>query len=165
MLSRDNTEEKFESLLRVLEPKLQTIRSLPTRSKDRRALYASAGLGHVIPLSLLGNGVNRLSAIYSRALGAGAKVLLIDEVENGLHHGALLELWRGLKELADKEGTQIFATTHSMECIAAASEVFGASADSGLSLHRIEDVKGVPTAISVDAALLAGMLEDGFEIR
>jgi hypothetical protein len=70
-----------------------------------------------------------------------------------------------LKELTDKEGAQIFATTHSMECIAAASEVFGATADAGLSLHRIEDVKGVPTAISVDAALLAGMLEDGFEIR
>jgi predicted ATP-dependent endonuclease of OLD family len=165
MLKNDGTEQKFESLLRVLEPKLQTIRSLPTDSKVRRALYANTGLGKAIPLALLGNGVNRLSAIYSRALGAKASILLIDEIENGLHHGALIELWKGLKELSDKEGTQIFATTHSMECIAAASEVFGAKPASALSFHRIEDVNGVPSAISIDAALLAGILEDGFEIR
>ena len=120
----------------------------------------------MIPLSLLGQGVLRLTSIFIRALGAKADILLIDEIENGLHHGALVELWKGLKELSDKEGTQIFATTHSMECIAAASQVFGAGPDAGLSFHRIEDdAKAVPKAISINAALLAGILEDGFEIR
>ena len=165
MLKSDGTEKKFESLLQVLAPQLQSIRSLPTGSNNQRALYAHAELGKAIPLALLGNGVNRLSAIYSRALGAKADILLIDEIENGLHHGALVELWKGLKELSDREGTQIFATTHSMECIAAASQVFGAGADAGLSFHRIEDVKGVPMAISIDAERLASVLETGFEIR
>ena len=165
MLRSDGTEQKFESLLKVLAPHLQSVRSLPAGPNDQRALYAHTGLGQAIPLALLGNGVNRLSAIYSRTLGSKAKIVLIDEIENGLHHSALVELWKGLKELSDKEGTQIFATTHSMECIAAASQIFGASPDAGLSFHRIEDVKGVPTAISIDAALLAGILEDGFEIR
>lgn len=172
MLRSDGAEQKLEDLLRVLAPQIKTIRSLPTKSNPSvngqapiRALYANVGLGEAIPLALLGNGVNRLSAIYSRTLGSKAKVVLIDEIENGLHHSALVELWEGLKELSEKEGAQIFATTHSMECIAAASAVFGSGADAGLSFHRIEDVKGIPTAISADATVLAGILEDGFEIR
>ena len=156
-------EKTFEARLRSVEPKLESVRALQPESK--RVLFADVGLPEMIPLSLLGQGVLRLTSIFIRALGAKADILLIDEIENGLHHGALVELWKGLKELSDKEGTQIFATTHSMECIAAASQVFGTGPDAGLSFHRIEDVKGVPTAISIDATLLAGILEDGFEIR
>ena len=156
-------EKTFEARLRSVEPKLESVRALQPDSK--RVLFADVGLPEMIPLSLLGQGVLRLTSIFIRALGAKADILLIDEIENGLHHGALLELWKGLKELSDKEGTQIFATTHSMECIAAASQVFGAGQDAGLSFHRIEDVKGVPTAISINAERLASVLETGFEIR
>ena len=156
-------EKIFEARLRSVEPKLESVRALQPDSK--RVLFADVGLPEMIPLSLLGQGVLRLTSIFIRALGAKADILLIDEIENGLHHGALVELWKGLKELSDQEGTQIFATTHSMECIAAASQVFGAGPDAGLSFHRIEDVKGVPTAISINAERLASMLEIGFEIR
>ncbi len=157
-------EKVFEARLRSVEPKLESVRALQPESK--RVLFADVGLPEMIPLSLLGQGVLRLTSIFIRALGAKADILLIDEIENGLHHGALLELWKGLKELSDKEGTQIFATTHSMECIAAASQVFGAGPDAGLSFHRIEDdAKGVPKAISINAERLASMLEIGFEIR
>ena len=163
MILRDDTEEKLEDLLRKVEPRIKSVRSLQPNS--HRVLFAQLDFGRRIPLSLLGQGVMKLTSIFTRCLGAKADILLIDEIENGLHHGALIELWKGLKELSDKEGTQIFATTHSMECIAAASQVFGAGPDAGLSFHRIEDVKGVPTAISIDAARLASMLEIGFEIR
>ena len=156
-------EKVFEARLRSVEPKLESVRALQPES--RRVLFADVGLPEMIPLSLLGQGVLRLTSIFIRALGAKADILLIDEIENGLHHSALIELWKGLKELSDKEGTQIFATTHSMECIAAASQVFGAGPDAGLSFHWIEDVKGVPTAISINAERLASVLETGFEIR
>lgn len=49
-------------------------------------------------------------------------MLLIDEIENGLHHSALATIWEGLFLAAKEVGVQIFATTHSLECIQAAHE-------------------------------------------
>ena len=53
----------------------------------------------------------------------GSKFLLIDEIENGLHHTVQQEFWEILFELAVEYNIQIFAATHSSEMIEAFAEV------------------------------------------
>ncbi len=61
------------------------------------------GLMELIPLTQLGQGISRLFRFYSEMLLAESKIILIDEIENGIHHSALSLVWKGLAEIARKE--------------------------------------------------------------
>ena len=61
-------------------------------------------------------------------------VVLVDEVENGIHHSVLSKVWKSIATAAERFDTQIFATTHSYECIEKAYEALGAE---GFRFHRI----------------------------
>ena len=63
---------------------------------------------------------SKLLNLYCAMLISKAKVLLIDELENGLYYSILPQIWRGIATLAESEQIQVFATTHSRECILAA---------------------------------------------
>ena len=44
------------------------------------------GLSELLPLAQVGQGVYRLATILADIIGENTAVLLIDEIENGLHH-------------------------------------------------------------------------------
>ncbi len=44
-------------------------------------------------------------------------ILLIDEIENGIHYSVLPQLWRFVFQSAKRNNIQVFATTHSWNCI------------------------------------------------
>jgi AAA15 family ATPase/GTPase len=85
----------------------------------------------------MGQGFNRLLDIYSEIIAAEAKVLLIDEIENGLHHATLSTVWRGLLLAAREVEVQIFATTHSLECIRAAHEAMSEQPNYDLTVIQL----------------------------
>ena len=45
--------------------------------------------------------------------------LFIDEIDNGIHHSKLDKLWNIILIIAKEQNVQVFATTHSKECIKA----------------------------------------------
>ncbi len=45
------------------------------------------------------------------------KVIYIDEVENGIHYTLLDKLWEIILTVSKEQNVQVFATTHSKECI------------------------------------------------
>jgi AAA15 family ATPase/GTPase len=49
--------------------------------------------------------------------------LLIDEFENGLHYSIQEKIWSLLFEMAEKLDIQVFATTHSWDCIESFAKV------------------------------------------
>ncbi len=44
-------------------------------------------------------------------------MLLIDEIETGIHHTLHADLWRVVLNAAHELGVQVFATTHSWDCV------------------------------------------------
>jgi AAA15 family ATPase/GTPase len=85
--------------------------------------------------------VYRLLVILADIIGESPDVVLIDEVENGLHHSIHEQVWSGLAETAEKLDVQIIATTHSEECLNAAHNAFLGRKDYDLSviqLFRVE---------------------------
>lgn len=115
-----------------------------------------------MPMTVLGEGSRRLFQI-AMPISLEPHLLAIDEIENGFHHSALPLVWKLLRE-APLE-TQIFATTHREENIAAAAQAFVDAKDDGLRIIRIDKTPMGHRAVSYTAerALLA--LEDGLEIR
>ena len=155
--------KKVEALLRHIDPRLQAIESLQTGQAP--LLYADIGLHEMIPVTNLGAGFCRLMDIYAELIAGEAKVLLIDEVENGLHHTVLPTVWKGLIAAANELDVQIFATTHSNECILAADQAARESAPYELNLIRLDRVKDDIKATVMDEKTIATAKELGWELR
>ncbi|MBX7212024.1 MAG: ATP/GTP-binding protein [Verrucomicrobiaceae bacterium] len=157
-------KKKVEKLLKNVDPRLESIESLQT-GNGAPLIYADVGLPEMIPVSHLGEGFCRLLDIYSELLAGDAKVLLIDEIENGLHHSVLPIVWKGLIAAANELDVQIFATTHSAECIFAADQAARESPPHELNLIRLDRVNGDIKATVMDDKTLATAKEFNWELR
>ncbi len=63
--------------------------------------------------------MNRLLGLALALVNAKDGILLIDEIESGLHYSVQPDMWRLIFETAAKLNVQVFATTHSLDCIRA----------------------------------------------
>ncbi|MEI2722323.1 MAG: AAA family ATPase [Verrucomicrobiota bacterium] len=156
-------KKQVEGLLQKIEPRLQAVETLQTGSEP--LLYADVGLSEMIPVTQLGQGFSRLLDIYSEIVAAEAKVLLVDEIENGLHHSVLPTIWRGLFNAAKEVEVQIFATTHSWECVLAADAAAREDSSYELNLIRLDRVNDNVKATIIDKDALSTAKELHWEMR
>ena len=129
-------EQLLLDALRTIEPRLKGITAVPIG--DVSVLHGDIGAPRLIPLPLMGGGTVRLTSILLAIADAPKGVVFIDEIENGFHHTVLPSVWQAVRKLAMHTGTQIFATTHSLENIRAAHQVFKSSGDYSLSFYRLD---------------------------
>jgi AAA15 family ATPase/GTPase len=128
-------------------------------------LYGDVGLKELVPIAYVGDGLRNLLSMLLAVMCAEGGIVLIDEIENGLHHSVLEGVWSALADAARKADVQIFATTHSMECIHASHAAFAKSATYDLRVHRLEVVDGQIRAVTSDQESLAGAIQFNWEIR
>ena len=76
----------------------------------------------LVKLTSLGEGINRYIAILCAIWASKDGYLFIDEIENGIHYTNYKKLWQIIFEASKMANCQIFATSHSRECIEAFSE-------------------------------------------
>ena len=88
--------------------------------------------------------------------------MLVDEIENRLHHTVLPDVWRTIGKVAEQFNVQVFATTHSFECVEAAYEALGAD---GFRLHRLETADGVNQCVTYEADAVEGAIRHNLEVR
>jgi predicted ATP-dependent endonuclease of OLD family len=76
-------------------------------------------------------------------------VLLVDEIENGLHYSVQRDIWRAIFRLAKDLNVQVFATSHSWDCVRAFQEAASESPQDGVlvRLSRLDD-RIAPTLFS-----------------
>lgn len=126
----------------------------------------TAGPGRALPLHLLGDGARRVVSLALAATSVRGGLLLIDEVENGVHWSAMGEVWRGLLTIARAFDLQVFATTHSAECIRAlVHSAREADALSEVAVHRLDrsDFHTQVSTYSDDTLSFAA--DEGWEVR
>lgn len=149
---------KVLETLKIIEPRLAAL--TVRHAGGHPIIYGDMGTERLIPLPLMGDGVGRLLSIALAIPEAQDGILLVDEVENGLHYSVMKDVWRAIAKLAGEYKVQVFATTHSDECIYAAYQAFSGGKPYDFALHRLERVQEGIQAVSYDE----GMLEAAFEI-
>lgn len=87
--------------------------------ETERFLVTHNDFEHLMDLTQFGEGVQRAFHITLQFAAAANGVLLIDELENAIHHGLLNNFAAFICELAEEFNTQVFLTSHSKECIEA----------------------------------------------
>ena len=114
---------QIEKAVRLLEPRLQRLEVI-TDSRGIPEIHGDIGAGRPFPISIMGEGTKRLLSLTLSFMKAQDGLMLVDEIENGIHHSALSEVWNTIGWLSREFNVQVFATTHSYECIKAAREAF-----------------------------------------
>jgi predicted ATPase len=123
------------------------------------------GSDRSVALKSLGEGANRFFGLAMAAASASNGVLLIDEVEIGIHYSIQLELWRVLAQVARAFNVQIFATTHSGDAVRAFGITAKETAGTDFHLLRLQSRGGTVEAVTFDEDELAYARETGMEVR
>jgi hypothetical protein len=162
-LEIERKEDVLLKILRLIEPKLNRLSTVLLGGVPM--LHADVGIGKLIPVAFLGDGILRLARIILWIIHSSGGVLLIDEVDNGFHHSHLRQIWSAIAACASQFNVQVFATTHSRECIVAAHLAFSETFNYDFRLHRLDrDDEGIH-AITYDQESLEAAIESGFEVR
>ncbi len=112
------------NVLCALRPNVRDVEILIREEDGKPYVSATMQDGQRRALHELGGGMTRLFRFVVDAFEVRRGIVFIDEIENGFHYKVLPNLWRHLKEISEKLGVQVFATTHSAECIDAAIGAF-----------------------------------------
>jgi hypothetical protein len=161
-LVRNKDESEVVQALKLIEPAVERLEVVSEAGVP--TVYADIGLPALVPLAVCGEGLVRLFSIAVELTASRQGVLLIDELDNGLHHSVMEPMWRLLGEMAERHDVQIFATTHNDELIRQALKAFPADR-SQLGLFRIDRRAGRHSATGYDESTFQIVMEEGFEVR
>jgi energy-coupling factor transporter ATP-binding protein EcfA2 len=145
--------------IRLLEPRIARLAFVrDPRSNKMQFRVAFQDSRTPRPLTALGAGVHRFLGLLLACHGAQGGFLLVDEIDTGLHYSVQTRLWELLTAWAIQFDVQVFATTHSLDCVRAFAEVVqrqGSSENNELGLAQV-----IRLGRRGDSALRAFIFED-----
>ena len=172
-LRRKKRGDLLLEALRIVERNLQSIED--NSASGTPMIWGDVGLPELVPLPVMGEGMTRIARIVLAISSTPNGLVLVDEIENGLHHSVLKEFWRVVEAAARQFDVQVFATTHSFECVQAAHQALvdpegatGASEgvrNDAFCLHRLELLDDEVRCITYSADAIAGAIEHSLEVR
>ena len=155
----------------------------PRRPNDRMAMARITGFAAPLPLAAVGDGLQRLFHIAlameyashraDRITQASSRprdvsaFLLIDEAETGIHHTLHSGLWRFILRASRLLDVQVFATTHSLDCLKGFAEAIADDNENDGVVIRLEKVEGEEQtgAVIVDREGVPIVVRDSIEVR
>ena len=166
-VSLSDAAEEVPALLRSLSPEIERLAFRPiSDGSPRRVPHVRIkGTPSPVPLRSLGDGVNRVLEIALCLVSAEKGLLLIDEFENGLHYSIQPQIWKFVFDFAKKLNVQVFATTHSFDCIQAFQEAAKASPGEDGKLIRIGQRAGRTLVAEFDERDMEIVVDGQIEVR
>ena len=171
-------EEVVRDALRIITPEFENLTFVrndennryPRQSFRRFAKVKVSDSPHPVPLNSLGDGMLRVLQLVLKVFPAKGGFLLIDEFENGLHFSVQEKVWALLFELAQRLDIQVFATTHSWDCIESFAKAAIARKDVEGVLFRVgrsvkESNRGQVIATVFDEDALYNITQADVEVR
>jgi hypothetical protein len=135
------------------------------RAKYRIPIVRLEQSSERFPLKSMGDGMTRLFHLILALANAKDGTLLVDEFENGLHWSVLPKVWDTVFTLAERLNVQVFATTHSRDCILGFKQAWEQNESLG-SFHRLDpDLENGAKSVSYSLETLSDALDMDVEVR
>jgi hypothetical protein len=177
--------EGGQRVLRIVQRTVAPISAIqfvegPRKGFERMAMVSVEGQRAPVPLSVLGDGTVRIFCLalameYAGLAGRPATspglpanvfpMLLVDEFEMGVHYSLHADLWRFVLQAARDLGVQVFATTHSWDCILGFQEAAAADEQADAVLIRLEAGREKFRAVAFGKDEMAVVTRDRIEVR
>lgn len=163
-------EEDVVAALRIIDNRIERLALVGTAadggySRQRIAAAKLVGRDQRISLRSMGEGTNRMFGLVLALVNAKDGVLLIDEIENGFHYTVLPRLWELVMTTAERLNVQVFATTHSWDCIEAFQAVADEARQEDVMLIRLESRDGIVRPVVFIKDELDIVTRDEIEVR
>ncbi len=163
-------EKLVEEALQIIEPQIKRIASVglgrSRRSESREGFFVRfSDSNQRVPIGSMGDGIWRMLGLALATVTVADGVLLVDEIDTGLHFSTMCDMWRLVWETAKKLNVQVFATTHSSDCWTSLASIASRedAAEDGITIQRIEPDK--PSSIAFSEREIVIAAERGIEVR
>jgi energy-coupling factor transporter ATP-binding protein EcfA2 len=166
-------EDLVIDALRIIEP---TIDRIASSGKERLrsglqptsrggVLLRLEGVKNRIPIGSLGDGIWRMLGLALSIVHSRDGILLVDDIDTGLHHTVMEGMWKFLHSAAKTYNVQVFATTHSRDCYESLAVISheSVSDDSEVTIQRVE--RGREEAVAYSEQTIVAAAEHGYEVR
>jgi hypothetical protein len=165
---RQGRERDATEALSILQPDIEGIFFLPGERVMRGrggVLISLRGTKRRIPLGSMGEGMRRLLALAISLAQARRGFLLIDEVDTGLHWSVMARTWELILRTAADLGVQVFATTHSLDCLRGLKDAVDEHKELAkhVRVHKVDT--SLREAVTFTADELAVAIEQEIELR
>jgi energy-coupling factor transporter ATP-binding protein EcfA2 len=101
-----------------------------------------------VPIGSFGDGMWRLFSIAVALVQAKNGLLLIDEIDTGLHYTVMADMWKLVNQASKLFNVQVFATTHSYDCVHSLAAICRPNHGRGVTIQRVESDKTKSVAFS-----------------
>ena len=163
-------EDVITEALRTIEPGIDRIAPIASQqslsSASRSGFVVRVGQERV-PIGSMGDGIWRILGLILAIVNVKDGVLLVDEIDTGLHYSVMLDMWTIICQVAKKLNVQVFATTHNSDCwkslAALGKPANSLELENGITIQRIE--KGKPTSVIFDEEEMMIAAERDIEVR
>ena len=159
-------EAQVVDALRIIEPRIERVAALSRVGNVTGGIVLKTADSEVrVPLGTMGDGIKRLFVLSTNLVSAAGGYLLVDEIDAGLHHSAMVKMWRLVVATAQRLNVQVLASTHSLDCLRALAFACEQVPQqrSEVSVHRI--ARGAKASTRYGAEEIRIAIEQDMEIR
>jgi len=117
-LAKRRLKDSVTEQLKHFDSRITTLEIL-----NNVAYVGLEGIDQLLAVNMQGDGLRRYLNIVAASANPMNNILLIDEIENGLHYSAYKKLWEAIFALATTTNKQVFITTHSKETLSRLNEM------------------------------------------
>ncbi len=160
-------EDDVIEALQIIVPDLSRVNLVSARegNPERIPVVRIKEQTAPLPMKSLGEGINRMFGLALALVSSGGGLLMVDEIETGLHYSVQTDMWRLVFKTAKRLNIQVFATTHSSDCIRSFEEAAHEDQETEGVLIRLENKKGNVVAVPFDERKLEIATREGIEVR
>ncbi len=166
-------EDLVVQALQTVEPTIERIATTRDGPRYNRGysgerggvVVKCRGTDERIPIGSLGDGTWRILGMALALVNAEHGVLLIDEIDTGLHFSVMSDMWKLVRETAARLDVQVFATTHSRDAVESLAAISRPDVGDGsdVTIQRLEPDKQRSVALTEQEIVVAA--ERGIEVR
>ncbi|WP_119631563.1 MULTISPECIES: AAA family ATPase [Methylocaldum] len=168
MIGLTDLAEEVISGIRLIDPHItgiQFVESTVSLRDERVPLVRTSLSDEPLPLRSMGDGITRLFHIVLALTAAKGGILLVDEFENGLHWSVQSAVWKIIFRLAERLDVQVFATTHSRDCINGFEAAWKENENLGAFFRLDTNKQGQVQARAYSLDTLTDALDTAVEVR
>ena len=166
-------EDLIIESLKIIEPKIERIASIGSgKYSTANNLGVRGGFlikiknhDQPIPIGSLGDGFWRMLGLVLAMVNLENGILLVDEIDSGLHFTVMTDMWKVVWETAKRLNIQVFATTHNRDCWQSLAELITEEkiTDNEITIQRIDKDKEKAVSFNTRQIYLAS--ERDIEVR
>ncbi|MCY4075813.1 MAG: AAA family ATPase, partial [Acidobacteria bacterium] len=160
----DRREPEVVEALRILMPEIDSVQFLAGRRRHN-VLVGQRDVRPRLPIGSYGDGMRRLLAVSLALVATRNGCLLIDEIDTGLHWTVMEDMWRLVVEGAQRSNVQVFATTHSYDCIKGLGQLVRSRPDLADSVAVQKVHRKLAQAVRIAGDEIPIAVEQDIEVR